>query len=204
MNSPDTYKTIRSAVKGIFKERGSKFIAVASPVTSQDEVKSLLDEYRKHYHDARHHCYAWVIGYEKNLQRSNDDGEPSGTAGKPILGQINSNDLTNILIVVIRYFGGKLLGTSGLINAYRSAAAEAIKNAEVTECTVNSYYRLRFPYSSMNEVMKVIKDEELLQSEQVFDLACSMITGFRLSKSEQIIKRFSGIENLVFEFLETR
>ncbi|MGD0581585.1 MAG: YigZ family protein [Bacteroidales bacterium] len=204
MDIPDTYKTIRSASQGVFRDRGSRFIAIATPVRSQDEVKLLLDECRKNYHDARHHCYAWMIGYEKDLWRSNDDGEPSGTAGKPILGQIKSNDLTNILIVVIRYFGGTLLGTSGLINAYRSASAEAIKNAEITECLVNSYFRLKFPYSSMNEVMKIIKDEDLLQSEHLFDLTCSMKAGCRLSRTEQVLKRFSAIDNLVFEFLETR
>jgi uncharacterized YigZ family protein len=203
MITGDTYKTIRSATKGVFRDRGSRFIAIATPVSSQDEIKSLLEEYRKIYHDARHHCYAWMTGHERDNYRTNDDGEPSGTAGKPILGQINSNELTNILIVVIRYFGGTLLGTSGLINAYRNAAAEAIKNAEIAECTVNSYYRLKFQYSSMNDVMKIIKDEELIQSEQVFELNCSMKTGIRLSAAEHILKRFSAVENLVVEYIET-
>ena len=204
MEIPDTYKTIKSTSKGIFRDRGSRFIAFANPVFSAEEVKTLLDEYRKTYHDARHHCYAWMIGHERNQWRANDDGEPSGTAGKPILGQINSNQLTNILIVVIRYFGGTLLGTSGLINAYRSAAAEAINVGEIVEYTVNQYYRLKFPYSSMNEVMKVIKEENVIQSEQQFELNCSIRVAIRLSLTEQIIKKFSSIENVTMEYLETR
>ena len=204
MGKPDTYKTIKSVSKGIYRDRGSRFIAIASPVSSQDEIRSLLEEYRKSYHDARHHCYAWMTGHERNNYRSNDDGEPSGTAGKPILGQINSKELTNILIVVIRYFGGTLLGTSGLINAYRSAAAEALNNAVIEECTLNSWYRLKFPYSSMNDVMKIIKDDDLIQSEQNFELNCSMKIGFRLSSAERVMKRLSAVENLEAEFIETR
>lgn len=204
MKNPDTYKTIKSTSKGLFRDRGSRFIAFASPVLSTDEIKTLIEEYRKTYHDARHHCYAWIIGHERNQWRANDDGEPSGTAGKPILGQINSHELTNILIVVIRYFGGTLLGTSGLINAYRSAAAEAINNGEIVEYTVNKYYRLKFPYSSMNEVMKLIKEENIIQSEQQFELNCTIKIGIRLSQSEQIIKKFSALENLCIEYLETR
>jgi uncharacterized YigZ family protein len=203
METSDTYKTISSSSKGIFRDRGSRFIGIAAPVTSQDEIKSLLEEHRKSYHDARHHCYAWMIGHERNNYRTNDDGEPSGTAGKPILGQINSKELTNILIVVIRYFGGTLLGTSGLINAYRSAAAEAINNTEIEERTVNSWYRLKFPYSSMNDVMKIIKDGDLDQSEQIFELNCSMKIGFRLSAAEHILSRFNAVENLFAEFIET-
>jgi uncharacterized YigZ family protein len=200
----DTYRTIKEPSRGLFRDRGGKFIAIASPVSSLDQAKLILDGYRKEYHDARHHCYAWMLGYERNSWRSNDDGEPSGTAGKPILGQINSNELTDILIVVIRYFGGTLLGTSGLINAYRRASAEAIKNAEIIECTVKSFYLLKFPYSAMNEVMRVIKDENIVQSEQVFELACTMKVGLRLSAAEHILKRFEGVENISLDFLETR
>jgi uncharacterized YigZ family protein len=203
MTISDTYKTVRSTSKGIFRDRGSRFIAFAIPVHSADEVKPVVDSYRKEYHDARHHCYAYLIGHDKNLWRTNDDGEPSGTAGKPILGQINSNGLTNILIVVIRYFGGTLLGVSGLINAYRRAAAEAILNSEIIECIVKDYYRLKFPYSSMNEVMKVLKDENLDQSEQIFELECSIKIGFRLSVKEHVLARFRLLENLAVEYIET-
>jgi len=200
----DTYKTIRTISTGIYRDRGSRFLAFAIPVSSQEEIKTILGDYRKEYHDARHHCYSYMIGYDKTIWRSNDDGEPSGTAGKPILGQINSNDLTNILIIVVRYFGGTLLGVSGLITAYRSAAADAIASAEIIECTVRDYYRLFFPYVSMNEVMKVIKDENLVQSEQQFELECSIKTGIRLSARDHTLSRFSTIDNLRIEYIERR
>jgi uncharacterized YigZ family protein len=200
----DTYKTIRSVSKGIYREKGSRFLSFAIPVSSQNEIKPILETYRKEYHDARHHCYSYMIGYDKNIWRSNDDGEPSGTAGKPIMGQINSNDLTNILIIVVRYFGGTLLGVSGLITAYKSSAAEAIANAEIIECTVIAYYRLIFPYTSMNDVMKIIKDENLLQSEQHFELDCSIITGVRLSKKEHALSRFGLVDKLRLEYIETK
>lgn len=204
MNAEDTYKTIKATSKGIFREKGSRFIAFATPVFSVEEVKPIIDGYRKEYHDARHHCYAYLIGPDKTIWRVNDDGEPSGTAGKPILGQINSHGLTNILIVVIRYFGGILLGVSGLINAYKSAASEALTNSEIIECTVKDYYTILFPYSSMNEVMKILKDENIGQSDQLFELNCSIKISFRLSMKELILKRFSGIKNLTFQYLETR
>ncbi len=199
----DTYRTIKSTAGGLYKEKGSRFIAIASPVSSQEEIKKILEENRKKYHDARHHCYAWMLGYERNMWRSNDDGEPSGTAGKPILGQINSFELTDVLIVVIRYFGGKLLGTGGLITAYSSAASDALRNSEIIERTVICYYRLMFPYSSMNDVMRIIKEEDLIHSDHAFEINCTMKTGVRLSSSEKIMKRFSSVENLSFEYLET-
>jgi uncharacterized YigZ family protein len=200
----DTYRTIKAASKGSFRDKGSRFLAFAHPVCSREEIKPILDNYRKEFHDARHHCFGYMIGFDKSIFRSSDDGEPSGTAGKPILGQINSNDLTNILIVVVRYFGGTLLGVSGLINAYRSAAAEVIANSEITECTVMEYYRLKFPYDSMNDIMKIIKDENLPQSEQKFEIECSLETGIRLSKKELILARFRNLEKIRIEYLETR
>ena len=200
----DTYKTINASSRGIFKDRGSRFIAIAVPVKSQDEVKSKLDEYRKEYHDARHHCYAYILGSERSIWRANDDGEPSGTAGKPIIGQINSFGLTDILIVVIRYFGGTLLGTSGLINAYKAAAYEAINNSEIIELTVNDYFKIEFPYASMNGVMKILKEENIIQTDQVYGLECSVIIGFRISIKEKILNKLSGIENINLTFLETR
>ena len=203
MSVSDTYKTIKSSARGIFREKGSRFISFAVPVFSVEEVKPIIEAYKKEYHDGRHHCYAYIIGQNKNVWRVNDDGEPSGTAGKPILGQINSHGLTNIMIIVVRYFGGTLLGVSGLINAYRTAAAEAIKNSEIIDCTIKEYYLMKFPYSCMNEVMKILKDENIIQSDQVFEMACSIKISFRLSLRELILKRFSGIENLTLQYLET-
>lgn len=204
MNITDTYKTIKAPSKGLFREKGSRFISFATPLHSIEEVKPILDGYKKEYHDARHHCYAYLIGQDKSIWRANDDGEPSGTAGKPILGQINSNDLTNILIVVIRYFGGTLLGVSGLINAYRSAAAEAIRNSEIIECQVKDFYMIKFPYSGMNEVMKILKEENISQADQIFEINCSLNISFRLTKKEVILKRLSSIENLTLHYLYTR
>ena len=200
----DSYKTIKSFSQGVFKDRGSRFIAHAYPVSDKDSVKTILDSLRKEFHDARHHCYAYMTGYERSVWRINDDGEPSGTAGKPILGQINSSGLTNILIVVIRYFGGTLLGVPGLINAYRTAAAEAITNAEIIECTVQDHYEITYPYSSMNDVMKILKEESAGQSDQVFDLECRMKIFFRLAAGKNIIGRLSRIDDLKMKFLERK
>jgi uncharacterized YigZ family protein len=204
MSISDTYKTIKAPSKGIYREKGSRFIALASPVYSVEDVKPVIDSYKKEFHDARHHCYAYLIGSDKIIWRANDDGEPSGTAGKPILGQINSNDLTNILIVVMRYFGGTLLGVSGLINAYRTAASEAIRNSEIIECQVKEYYLLKFQYSSMNEVMKILKEENISQTDQIFEMNCSIIISFRLTMKELILRKFSGTENLTLQYLYTR
>ena len=162
----DTYRMIKSPSEGLYKEKGSKFISLAMPVYSEDEVREKLDELRKQYHDARHYCYAYVLGPDKSAYRINDDGEPSGTAGRPIHGQIQSNDLTNILVVVIRYFGGIKLGVSGLISAYKSAAADALGKATVKTLTINDVYQVSYEYPLMNEVMRVIKDEGLEIIEQ--------------------------------------
>jgi uncharacterized YigZ family protein len=203
MNS-DTYRTIVSTSHGLYKEKGSRFISIALPVSHPDEIKPIIDSIRKEKHDARHHCFAYVIGYDRSTWRVNDDGEPSGTAGRPILGQINSLGLTNILIVVSRYFGGTLLGVSGLINAYRTAAASALENAEQTEKTVQEYYEITFPYIAMNDVMKILKEENLGQSEQSFNLDCRLIVNFRLSVKEKVLARISRIEGLNYRYIETR
>jgi uncharacterized YigZ family protein len=203
MNS-DTYKTIASPSQGIYKEKGSRFVSYAFPVSAQEEIKPILDKIRKDHHEARHHCYAYVIGREKNIRRTNDDGEPSGTAGRPIHGQIISYDLTNILIIVCRYFGGTLLGVSGLTNAYRSAARDALQNAEMTDMTVNEYYEVLFPYLSMNDVMKVFKEENITHSEQSFDMECRIIINFRVSAKEKVTKRLDRIDGLKYRYIETR
>jgi uncharacterized YigZ family protein len=202
MNS-DTYKTIISSSQGIYKEKGSRFISFTFPISGQEEIKPIIDKIKKEHHEARHHCYAYMLGHEKIIWRVNDDGEPSGTAGKPILGQINSFGLTNILIVVSRYFGGTLLGVSGLINAYRSAAISAIQNAELTEKTVNEYYEITYPYISMNDVMRILKEENLVQSEQSFDLECRILLNFRISVKEKVLNRLSRIDGLKYRYIET-
>ena len=202
MNS-DTYKTIIGNSQGIYKEKGSRFVSVAIPVSDQEQIKPIIDKIRKEHHDAKHHCYAYMLGHERLIWRVNDDGEPSGTGGKPILGQINSHGLTNLIIVVSRYFGGTLLGVSGLLNAYKSAAASALANATVTEKTVNEYYELTFPFSSLKDVMKVLKEENLGQSEQLFDLECRLKLNFRFSVKEKVLNRFSRIEGLNYRYIDT-
>jgi uncharacterized YigZ family protein len=197
----DTFNTISSPSKGMFKDKGSRFISFAFPVRSVDEVKHILDKLKKDYHDAKHHCYAYNLGYSNDNWRINDDGEPSGTAGKPIHGQIRSLELTNILVVVVRYFGGTLLGVSGLINAYRTAASDALNNCSVITQTICDNYKLKFSYNLMNDVMKIIKDENICQSEQVFDLDCSINVSFRLSLSKNILDKFSRIEGLTMTYL---
>jgi len=200
----DSYTTIKSSSKGIYKEKGSRFIAFAFPVSDHEEIKSIIDKIRKEDHGARHHCYAYMIGHERMIWRVNDDGEPSGTAGRPILGQINSFGLTNIIIIVSRYFGGTLLGVSGLINAYRSAAASAIKNSVIIEYTLQEYYEITYPHVSMNDVMKILKEEDIGQSEQSFDLECSIKVNFRTSAREKILNRLSRIEGLKYRYLDTQ
>ena len=203
MNS-DTYKTITSSSKGIYKEKGSRFISFAVPVSSQEEIKPIIDKIKKEHHEARHHCYAYMIGHERIIWRVNDDGEPSGTAGRPILGQINSFGLTNIIIIVSRYFGGTLLGVSGLINAYRSAAISAIQNAELTERTILEYFEITYPYISMNDVMRILKEENIGQSKQSFDLECCILLNFRVSVKERVLNRLSRIHGLKYKYIETR
>jgi len=192
----DTYKTISNPSEGLFKDKGSKFIAYAYPVTSEEQIREIVQSIKKEHHSARHHCYAWRLGHEKLLFRANDDGEPSSTAGKPILGQIQSFDLTNILIVVVRYFGGTLLGVSGLINAYRNAAIDAINQAEIVERLVEKQLLIEFDYGVMNEVMKLFKDEKLPQIDPQFDLRCQIKTMVRMSELGRIEENLNKIEGL--------
>lgn len=199
----DTYKTIAAPSEGIFKDRGSKFIAYAFPVTNEEAVKNHLAELRKEHFSARHHCYAFRLGPDKQHFRANDDGEPSGTAGKPILGQIQSNDLTNVLIVVVRYFGGTLLGVSGLIAAYRGAAADAIAKASIIEKQVKEVYELNFPYDAMNSVMKILKDENLEQWSQDFQLACTLRFSVRKNDADRVTEALSKIDGVKTKYLET-
>ncbi|MFT4167728.1 MAG: YigZ family protein [Dysgonomonas sp.] len=192
----DTFKTIQDTAQGLFTEKKSKFISYAIPVKSVEDVKTELEKYRKEYYDARHVCWAYILGAERNEFRSNDDGEPSGTAGKPILGQINSNELTDILILVVRYFGGIKLGTSGLIVSYREAASEAIAASEIIEKTVDIDIRFKFEYPFMNDVMKVVKDLEPVIIEQQYDMDCIMELRIRKALFEQLKSRLEKIETL--------
>lgn len=187
----DEYKTIVSISEGTYSELRSKFLAFAHPVTSVDEAMSIVEQYQKKYYDARHVCWAYMIGAEREVFRSNDNGEPSGTAGKPILGQINSHELTNILILVVRYFGGVKLGTSGLIVAYRTAAAEAIEHAEIITRTVDETYSFGFEYPFMNAVMKVVRDMEATIVEQTYDNECKMSLSIRRGKMQELKDKIS-------------
>lgn len=194
----DTFRTIAELSKAIYTDKRSKFIAYAIPVQSAEEAKNEIDKLRKEYYDARHVCWAYMLGADRKEFRSNDDGEPSGTAGKPILGQINSNDLTNILIAVVRYFGGIKLGTSGLIVAYREAAAEAIAEAEIIEKTVDLEISFTFEYPYMNDVMRLVKDMEPKILLHDFDMNCSMTLEIRKAQYDELVSRLEKVESLQF------
>jgi len=199
----DLYKTIENASTGIYKEKGSKFLAFSYPVTTESDIKEILDGLKKEYYDARHHCYAYMLGVDKTKYRANDDGEPSSTAGKPILGQILSNNLTNVFIVVVRYFGGTKLGVSGLIKAYRSAASDALANAKIIEKTVDDYYKVEFHYIAMNDVMKLIKEENLAIVEQNYDNVCEIVLRIRQGEVQKIKSRIEKIDGINFEYMRT-
>ena len=203
MAGTDSYKTIRTVSSGSYKEKGSRFIAEAYPVRDESDIRTIIDSVRKKHHSARHHCFAYFLGKDRQVWRVNDDGEPSGTAGRPILSLIKSLELTNVLIIVSRYFGGTLLGISGLINAYRSAAAEALNNAEIIEQTILESYEITYPYSAMNEVMKILKSGSVEQSEQSFDMECSLKISLRPSAKERILKRLLLINGLKYRILSS-
>ncbi len=189
----DEYKTIEVKSSGIFKDKGSKFYAYAYPVKNEDEIKAILQSLKKEHHSARHHCYAWRLGTEEKRDRSNDDGEPSSTAGKPILGQIQSFSLTNILIVVVRYFGGTLLGTSGLINAYKNAAMDALQHANIISKQIENTFELTFEYPLMNHVMQTLKQENLKIIKTDFRESCRLQFSVRKSKAPESIRIFENI-----------
>ena len=194
----DTYRTIKQVAEGYYSEKRSRFISYAIPVRSLEEVKERLREYRKRYFDARHVCWAYMLGPDRSTFRANDDGEPSSTAGKPILGQINSNELTDTLIVVVRYFGGIELGTSGLIVAYRTAAAEAIAAAEIEERTVDVDVTIAFEYPFLNGVMRVVKEENPTVVSQRFEMDCEMTLRIRAGSAERLRQRLSKVETVYF------
>lgn len=194
----DTFYTLNAPSEGLYKEKMSKFISFAVPVTSAAEAKDVVARYQKEYFDARHVCWAYMIGTARNEFLSNDNGEPSGTAGKPILGQINSFNLTNIVIIVVRYFGGIKLGPSGLIVAYREAAREAILAGNIIECHEMTSIAFTFPYLAMNDVMRVVKDPDVKITNQVFDNACEMTVSTRLDNREALAHRLLDIDGVTF------
>ena len=197
----DTYKTISAPATGLYKEKGSKFMAFAYPVASVDDVKAHLDNLRKKYFDARHHCYAYILGADGSSYRANDDGEPSGTGGHPIHGQLLSFELTDTLIVVVRYFGGILLGASGLANAYKAAARDALSNATIIEKTINNTYRLHFEYPLMNDVMRLLKEQGLAPCNQQFDLDCHLDFAVRKSQAQRAYDAFALLHGVSIEQL---
>jgi len=194
----DTYKTITSRTEGNYKEKGSKFLSFAIPVNTTDEVKELTKTFKKEYYDARHVCYAYMLGAERKEWRANDDGEPSGTAGRPILGQINSRELTNILVVVVRYFGGILLGTGGLTVAYREATADALNQAEIIEKTVDCEFTIHFEYTLMNNVMRIVKETNAQILDQSYKNDCIMNLSIRKQEEDLLKSKLIKIEGLHF------
>ena len=198
----DTFKTITDRAEGYYTEKRSKFISYAVPVRSVEEVKEELAKYRKEYYDARHVCWAYMLGPDRKTFRANDDGEPSSTAGKPILGQINSNELTDILILVIRYFGGIELGTSGLIVAYRTAAAEAIAAATIEERTVDEDITVVFEYPYLNSIMSIVKEDAPTVIAQKFDMDCEMTLRIRKGEAERLKNRLAKVETAYLKELD--
>ena len=189
----DEYKTISAISEGYYTEKRSKFLAFAHHVDTVEQVKDIIAGYRKKYYDARHVCYAYMLGPERQDFRANDDGEPSSTAGKPILGQINSNELTDILIVVVRYYGGVNLGTSGLIVAYREAAADAIAHATVETRQVEELVKYSFSYPQMNDVMRIVKDMNPRIISQTYDNTCEIVLSIRKSEAEELRQRLAKL-----------
>ena len=195
----DSYLTIAEPAEAIYKERSSKFLTYAYPVESEGEIKELLDALRKQYYDATHHCYAYRLGAHGEMFRANDDGEPSGTAGKPILGQLLSANLTNCLVVVVRYFGGTKLGVSGLIQAYKESTADVIAVSKIIEKTVDRVVKIDFDYTSMNGVMRIVKEMNPRIDEQVFDNICKMSLRIRESEAEILTAKLSKVEGVIIE-----
>lgn len=200
----DSYLTIRNSSEGLYKEKGSRFIAFVYPIEAADEVKEIVQSLRKKYHDARHICYAYILGADSSEYRVNDDGEPSGTAGKPIHGVLLSNNLTNVLIVVVRYFGGVKLGTSGLITAYRDAAMDAINHAEIINKTVQVYYFISFQYTAMNAVMSLLKEKDCEITKQLFDNDCMIEFSVRKLHAEDLENKIKLVESLILKLLKTK
>ncbi|MDC3305449.1 YigZ family protein [Flavobacteriales bacterium] len=200
----DKYTEVKNHTTGIYKEKGSKFIAYSYPVYSEQEVKEKLEEVKKIEYAARHHCYAYILNPDKSAQRANDDGEPSSTAGKPILGQILSNDLTNILIIVVRYFGGVKLGVPGLIRSYKTAAADAISNATMITKTIKEQHEVSFKYPQMNDVMRLVKEFDLEVVNTDFQINCKLTFAVPKSKANDVVNTFKKNHELRIKNLKIR
>lgn len=194
-NIKDTYSSIAAPSRGLFKDNGSRFIALAYPVETESQIKEIVASLKKEYHDARHHCYAYRLGYKADVFRANDDGEPSGSAGRPILGLIDSRGLSDVLVVVVRYFGGIKLGIPGLIRAYKTSSDDALSQAEVVEKIAAVNYRVEFGYLAMNFVMKVLKDMKIEAGGQQFDMRCSAVVRVRLSAESDFLLRMGDIDD---------
>ncbi|MEO6150330.1 MAG: YigZ family protein [Mucilaginibacter sp.] len=197
----DTYLTIEKPAEGLFTDRGSKFLGYAFPIKSESEIKTLLNQVRSNHPKAAHHCWAMRLTPDRSVFRINDDGEPSGTAGRPILNTLLSHDITNVLVIVVRYFGGTLLGVPGLINAYKTATEEALKKAAVIKKTVNDVYSIEFDYMQMNDVMRIVKETDLTVIDQQFDNRCVMTLSIRQSQVNAAISRINGLDGVKVKFL---
>ncbi len=203
-NIADTYSTLADESTGIFKDKGSKFISFACPVKTEEETRIIIDRIKKEHHSARHHCYAYKLGASGEIYRMNDDGEPSGTGGKPIYGQILSANITNILIVVVRYFGGTLLGVGGLINAYRSAARNALENGSIIKKSIDNIYHIQYNYEDTGAVMRVVSEENLSPHNQKYEEKCEMDIAIRKSKCDKVIRRMEKINSVAVRYMTTR
>ena len=192
----DSYKTIKESSEGFFKDRGSKFFGYAYPYTSEQELKAKIEELKKEHHTARHHCYAYRFKQDYSVYRANDDGEPTNAAGKPILGQIDAKDLTNVAVVVVRYFGGTKLGVGGMMNAYKTAALEALSNAEILECTIDDIFEVSFGYPEMNTVMRFMKDLGVEIVSQHMEIDCKIQFAIRKNEADKAVEKFTGLKNI--------
>lgn len=192
----DEYRTVAQEATGIYKEKGSRFLAFAYNVTTADEAKAIIRDKQKEFHDARHHCYAWRLGSGEGETKVGDDGEPSGTAGRPILGQILSAELTNVVVVVVRYFGGIKLGTGGLIVAYKAATADCLQNAKIVTRTFDAALAISFPYLAMNGVMKTLKDSSAKIISQKFDTDCEIDITIRMAERDSLIAKLADVEGV--------
>lgn len=199
----DTYNTLNSTSTGIYKDKGSKFHSFAYPVKSENEIKLIIDNLKHEYYDARHHCYAYVLGYDKSAWRANDDGEPSGTAGKPIYNVIQSHNLTNVLIVVVRYFGGIKLGVPGLINAYKQAAKDAVNNSVIVEKIIFEQYRITFPYELINEVMKITKEFGVQIIDMKVDNDAELVCKIRRNDAQKLIAKCKSLYRIHIIYITT-
>jgi uncharacterized YigZ family protein len=199
----DTYRTIEKPVEGLFRDRGSKFLAFAYPVNNETELKNNLAQLKAEHSKANHHCWAMRLSPDRSIFRINDDGEPSGTAGRPILNTLLSRDLTNLAVVVVRYFGGTLLGVPGLINAYKAATEEALKQAFIVEKTVNDIYTIEFDYLQMNDIMRLIKEDNLAIIEQSFDNNCSITVSIRKMQVNQTLAKISKLNGVVAKYVHS-